>query len=59
MAKVRPYAASVAYRNAAGQVQEETFPVYASDPAAASRMAFLYVINVLKLADFELRVVGS
>jgi hypothetical protein len=59
MAKVRPYAASVAYRGPTGLVQEETFPVYAADPAAASRMAFLYVINVLKLEDFELRVVGS
>jgi hypothetical protein len=59
MLKIRPYSASVAYRNATGQMQEVEFPVRASDPAAASEIAFLYVRQVMKLEDFELRVVGS
>jgi len=59
MTKIRPYSASVVYRNAAGQRQEEEFPVHAADPAAASDIAFLYVRQVMKLEDFELRVVGA
>jgi hypothetical protein len=59
MLKIRLYSASVAYRNSTGQMQEEEFPVRASDPAAASEIAFLYVRQVMKLEDFELRVVGS
>jgi hypothetical protein len=59
MVKIRPYAARVAYRDAVGGMQEEEFPVYAADPAAASDLAFLYVREVLELDDFELRVVGA
>jgi hypothetical protein len=59
MLKIRSFSASVAYRNATGQTQEEEFPVRATDPAAASEIAFLYVRQVMKLEDFELRVVGS
>jgi hypothetical protein len=59
MSKIRPYSASVSYRNSTGQMQEEAFPVHAADPAAASQLAFLYVRDVLKLKDFELRVVGA
>jgi hypothetical protein len=57
--KIRLYSASVSYRNSLGKMQEDSFPVRASDPAAASEIAFLYVREVLKLEDFELRVVGS
>jgi hypothetical protein len=59
MLKIRPYSASVAYRNSEGKVQEEEFPVRAADNAAASHLAFLYVREVMKLEDFELRVVGA
>ncbi len=59
MLKIRPYSASVAYRNADGKRQEEEFPVHATDPAAASELAFLYVRHVMKLEDFELRVLGA
>lgn len=59
MLKIRQYSASVAFRDAAGQRHEEEFPVRAADPAAASEIAFLYVRQVMKLEDFELRVVGS
>lgn len=59
MVKIRPYAATVAYRDAIGKMQEEEFPVYAADPAAASDLAFLYVRAVMRLDDFELRVVGA
>jgi hypothetical protein len=57
--KVRPFAASVEYRDAAGEMVEETFPVRASDHAAASRLALAYVLEVLKHQEFELRVVGA
>jgi len=59
MLKIRPYSASVAYRNADGKMQEEEFPVHATDNAAASDLAFLYVRQVMQLEDFELRVVGA
>jgi len=59
MLKIRTYSASVAYRNAEGKMQEEEFPVHAVDNAEASDLAFLYVRQVMKLEDFELRVVGS
>jgi hypothetical protein len=59
MLKIRQYSASVAFRDAAGQRQEEEFPVRAADPAAASEIAFRYVRQVMKLEDFELRVVGA
>jgi len=50
---------SVAYQNTTGQMQEDDFPVRAQDYATASRIAFTYVLNVLKYKDFELRIVGS
>jgi hypothetical protein len=59
MLKIRLYSATVAYRNALGKMQEEEFPVRATDNAAASEIAFLYVRQVMKLEDFELRVVGA
>ena len=42
-----------------GRVPEPDFPVQAPDFATASRIAFTYVLNVLKYKDFELRIVGS
>ena len=59
MLKVRAYSATVAYRNLDGKQQEEEIPVRATDSAEASHLAFLYVRQVMKLEDFELRVVGS
>jgi len=59
MSRVRSYAASVTYRNGEGKMQEEEFPVLSQDHAAASRLAFAYVLQIMKLQDFELRVVGS
>jgi hypothetical protein len=59
MPKVRHFAVSVSIRNANGQSEEETFPVHASDYATASRLALVYVLEVLKHKDFELRIVGS
>jgi hypothetical protein len=58
-AKVRPFAASVEYRDVNGRVVEETFPVRVSDHAAASQLALAYVLEVLKYREFELRVVGA
>ena len=59
MSRVRPYAASVTYRNGEGKLQEEEFPVISHDHSGASRLAFAYVLQIMKLEDFELRVVGS
>ncbi|HEX4497986.1 MAG TPA: hypothetical protein VIE43_20085 [Thermoanaerobaculia bacterium] len=59
MLKVRQFAASVAYRNPTGQMEEEEFPVNAPTYSTASDMAFTYVLQVLKLKDFELRIVGA
>jgi hypothetical protein len=56
---VRRFEASVSFRDAEGREQEEAFPVQAADPDLANRLAFSYVLSVLKLDDFELRVVGA
>ncbi|HEX4960683.1 MAG TPA: hypothetical protein VF173_07575 [Thermoanaerobaculia bacterium] len=59
MSRIRHFAASVAYQNSIGQTQEDDFPVHAPDYATASRIAFTYVLNVLRYKDFELRIVGA
>jgi hypothetical protein len=59
MLRIRRFAASVAYQSSDGQMQEDEFPIHASDYATASRIAFNYVLNVLKFKDFELRIVGA
>jgi hypothetical protein len=57
--KVRPFAASVEFRDAVGCMVEEAFPVRAADYGAANRLALAYVLEVLKHQEFELRVVGA
>jgi len=59
MPSVRRFEASVTYRDRQGQVQEEAFPIHARDFETANRMAFAYVLEVLKLDEFELRLVGA
>ncbi|HZF11713.1 MAG TPA: hypothetical protein VFE33_23245 [Thermoanaerobaculia bacterium] len=59
MPAVRRFEASVTYRDGEGKEQEEMFPVHARDYAAANELAFQYVLNVLKLDEFELRLVGA
>jgi len=56
--KVRHFVASVSFRKT-GQLETEEWPVYAWDHPMATRMAVAYALGVLKLEDFELRVVGS
>lgn len=57
--KVHAYSASVTYRDAGGQETEEVFPLRAADRAAASDLAVAYVLRVLKLQEFEIRIVGA
>lgn len=59
MPKVRQFVASVTYRNGDGTGHEETFPVRTHDYESAKKLALSYVLHVLKLQDFELRIVGS
>ena len=56
---VRRFAASVTYRSTEGRDQEEEFPVLAADPPTANQLALAYVLEVLRLDDFELRIVGA
>jgi hypothetical protein len=49
----------VTYRDSVGLEVEETFPVVSFDPGAARDLALSYVLQVLKLTDFELRIVGA
>jgi hypothetical protein len=56
---VRHFGASVSYRNDDGKMQEEEFPVLAPDFREANRLALAYVLQVLRLDDFEMRVVGA
>ncbi len=57
--KVRLYSAAVTYRDYEDRRREETFPIRAFDHAMATDMAVAYVLQVLKLTEFELRVVGG
>ncbi len=57
--KVYPYSVSVTYRNAEGKDVEEVFPVRTTDREAATDLAVGYVLKVLKLQDFEIRIVGG
>ncbi len=56
---IRPFTASVSYRNREGALLEEEIPVLAENYETANRLAFTYVLQVLKLREFELRLVGS
>lgn len=56
---LRLYSATVAHRDLDGRVHEQTFPIRAADNKKACEMAFDYVLSVLRLKEFELRVVGS
>jgi hypothetical protein len=58
MKKVHHFVASVSYEKDRQHLTEE-WPVYAWDHPMATQMAVAYAVQVLKLKDFELRVVGS
>jgi hypothetical protein len=57
--KVRRFTASVEYKDAEGKTKEESFPVTVEDYTTAKDLAETYVLQVLKLRDFELRLVGA
>jgi hypothetical protein len=59
MRRVRRFEACVTYRNRDGVDLEEIFPVHAEDYPTAKSVALTYILEVLKLQDFELRMVGS
>ena len=56
---VSRYEAIVSFRDAAGQERQEAFPLVTFDHPRATRLAVAYVVEVLGLLEFELRVVGS
>jgi hypothetical protein len=56
---IRRFLASVSYRDPQGALQEEAIPVQAEDYDKANRLVLAYVLRVLKLSEFELRVVGA
>ena len=57
--KVRHFTASVEYQDAEGKAKEESFPVTVEDYVTAKALAETYVLQVMKLRDFELRLVGA
>jgi hypothetical protein len=59
MKTVRRFVASVTYREVDGKDREETFPVNVMDYSTAQSVAFTYVLQTMKLEDFELRIVGA
>ena len=59
MRRVRCFTAAVSYEDKGGAEREESFPVNASDYSSATSLAFAYALLVLKLQDFELRMVGA
>jgi hypothetical protein len=59
MGKVRRFVAHVAYTGSDGGAREDSFPIYTHDFQVAKSMALSYALAVLKLGDFELRLVGA
>ncbi|HZF08126.1 MAG TPA: hypothetical protein VFE33_04975 [Thermoanaerobaculia bacterium] len=59
MKRLLTYSARLSYEEPPGHVHEDSFPVVASTPQEATKLAFAYVLQVLKLGDFELRVLGA
>jgi hypothetical protein len=59
MPRIIPYGVYVTYKDREGRLQEQEFPLRASDYATAQKVAFSYVLQVLKLKEFELRVTGA
>ncbi|HXO22820.1 MAG TPA: hypothetical protein VOA87_23125 [Thermoanaerobaculia bacterium] len=58
MSNVRLFMASVTYTRG-GETREDAFPVRAGDFASAKDMALSYILQVFRLRDFELRIVGA
>jgi len=51
--------ATVTYLGSDGRMHEERFPIRAVERETACEMAIAYVLEVLGLKDFELRIVGG
>lgn len=59
MKRVRSFVASVEFKDSMGQIREETFPINVEDYSTVTAVAVSYVLQVMKLQDFELRIVGA
>lgn len=59
MRRIRRFEAHLTYRNSEGEEREETFPVQAEDYETAKSVALSYALQILKLQDFELRIIGA
>ncbi|HEX4497279.1 MAG TPA: hypothetical protein VIE43_16520 [Thermoanaerobaculia bacterium] len=59
MRKVRSFTAAVTYTDENAKEREEAFPVRAFDYSSATSLGFAYALLVLRLKDFELRMVGA
>lgn len=59
MKRIRRFEAHVTSRSPEGVEREDSFPVQVEDYPTATRIAVGYVLQVLRLEDFELRIVGA
>jgi len=59
MRRIRRFEACVTYRSLEGEEREETFPVQVEDYETAKSIALTYILQILKLRDFELRIIGA
>ncbi len=59
MKRTRQFTAYVVYKDQGGAEREESFPVLTHSFDKAKDTALRYVLNVLRIQDFELRMVGS
>lgn len=59
MRRLRRFEAHLSYRNAGGVECEESFPLRMDSFDAAQKLALRYVLQILKLQDFEIRMLGS
>jgi hypothetical protein len=49
----------VTFRSSGGVKREDSFPVQVEDYSTANLVAVSYVLQVLRLEDFELRIAGT
>ena len=59
MKKIRRFTVSVEYKDTEGRSREEVFPVQVGDYSVAKAIAVSYVLQIMRLSDFELRIVGA
>jgi hypothetical protein len=59
MKRMRRFEACVTFRSPEGSAARESVPVIGEDYDTAKSTALSYVLQILRLQNFELRIVGT